>query len=233
VSCLTEETEAEIRRVAPGVDVRRVPNPIPIERGAAPASATSELVLFAGEVGQRKGVDVLIEAWPAVRAARPEAWCLVVGPSTGMAIPEMPGLDVRGPVSMADVRALMRDARVVVLPSRAEAMPMVILEAMSLARPFVATPVGQVPDLAVDDGALVPVGDADALSSAIVRFLEAPDHAEAVGIRGQDVCARRQGVEVVDAMWRAIYADCVGASRVSDDAAAGSGSVPGAPASTP
>ena len=46
-----------------------------------------ELVVFAGEIGMRKGADVLHRAWRLVAQRRPHARCLMVGPVTDFAPP--------------------------------------------------------------------------------------------------------------------------------------------------
>jgi glycosyltransferase involved in cell wall biosynthesis len=207
-SCLTAETEERIRRIAPRARVFRVPNPIPLVGAVTPADATPELVVFGGEVGRRKGIDVLAAAWPATRAQVPTARCIVVGPSTDLVVPSLPGLEVRPPVAKDEMRRLIESSRVVVLPSRAEAMPMLLLEARSLARPFVATRVGQVPDLSVSDAELVPVDDPEALSAALTHFLVDRNHARKVGEAGQAQCAATHGIDAVDRLWREIYTGC-------------------------
>ena len=71
-----------------------------------------------------------------------------------------------------DVRALMIQADVVILPSHTEGFPRAIWEAMILQRPVIATPAGGVTDLVEHDktGLLVPFDDAPALAAAIERL---------------------------------------------------------------
>lgn len=79
---------------------------------------------------------------------------------------------IHGWASEPLVRAFIRDARALILPSFAEGLPVVIMEALALGRPVVATMVGGIPEL-VDRycGWPVPAGDAEALSGAIYEVL--------------------------------------------------------------
>src|SRR5690606_13974896 len=81
-----------------------------------------------------------------------------------------------GLVGPERVAALMRAARVVVLPSRSENFPLVVLEALAAGAPLVATRVGGIPE-AVRDGRealLVPPDDPAALAGALARVLADP-----------------------------------------------------------
>jgi glycosyltransferase involved in cell wall biosynthesis len=82
---------------------------------------------------------------------------------------------------------LIREARVVALPSRTEGLPIVLLEAMAQARPVVATPVGGTPELVVDGetGVLVPPGDVHALAQALREVLDDDERARRLGESGR------------------------------------------------
>jgi glycosyltransferase involved in cell wall biosynthesis len=86
-----------------------------------------------------------------------------------------------------DVPALLAGCDVFCLPSRAEGMPLVVLEAMAQARPVVATAVGGTPELVVDGetGLLVPPDDVDALARALKRALADPGLATRMGEAGR------------------------------------------------
>jgi hypothetical protein len=174
--------------------------------GAGGADETSEVVLFAGEISSRKGADVLAAAWSRVAAARPAARCLMVGPPSDVAVPALERLDVRPPVDAAGMRSLLREARVVALPSRAEGMPMFLTEALAAGRPFVSTPVGGIPELAAAGGTLVPVGDPEPLAKALIELLSSPEHARARGEEGRGFCAATRSAAVIDRRLREIYA---------------------------
>ena len=76
-----------------------------------------------------------------------------------------------------DVADLLGAADVCVLPSRWEGTPLIAQEVLRAGRPLVATRTGGVPDLVGGAAELVPVGDAPALTDALVRVLTDPAHA--------------------------------------------------------
>jgi glycosyltransferase involved in cell wall biosynthesis len=205
VICLDETALELARRAAPDVVCEIVPNPIVPDPDPAPADTTAELVLFAGEISLRKGADVLHAAWQLISAGRPDARCMMVGPEGDFSPPAAPRLEVRGVASPPEMRAMLRACRVVALPSRAEAMPMILVEAMGSARPFVSTPVGAVPELAAGGGMLVPVGDAEALAESLLRMLDDPGEARSLGERGLAMCRETRSVAIVDTRLRDIY----------------------------
>lgn len=170
VVALGPRSAAVMEGVSSSTRVEIIPNPIEVP-DRAPPPALGQTVLFAGEVGTRKGVDVLVEAWRTVSVARPAARLRIVGPPGDIAAGG-DGVEVLGSLSRAEVLGEMAEAVVVVLPSRAEVMPMVLLEAMARARPVVTTPVGDVPYLLGGLGRLVPVGDAGALAGALIDVLD-------------------------------------------------------------
>jgi glycosyltransferase involved in cell wall biosynthesis len=193
-----------VRRLAPRVRAEILPNPTPIDPLSGPASDTPELALFAGEVGLRKGADVLQRAWEAVAARRPHAHCVVVGPATALQLPPTERLEVRGPVSSIALRELIRGARVIALPSRGEALPMILTEAMAAGRPFVSTATGGTSALA-DGGLIVPIDDHLALADALVALLADPERAQALGSAGRSLCQQWMSPEAVDARLRQLY----------------------------
>jgi glycosyltransferase involved in cell wall biosynthesis len=79
--------------------------------------------------------------------------------------------------SNAQVRALIREARALILPSFAEGLPVVLMEALALGRPVIATSVAGIPELVADRtcGWLVPAGSIEQLARAIRECLGASD----------------------------------------------------------
>jgi glycosyltransferase involved in cell wall biosynthesis len=134
-----------------------VPNTVVSDDRAPVPPPPAARAVFAGELSRRKGLDVLLEAWPRVRAVLPDAELVVAGPVGDIEPSPHAGVHWTGAVDNSQVRTLLREARVAVLPSRREVMPMFVLEAMSAGRAVVATPVGALADTVGDGGVVVPV----------------------------------------------------------------------------
>lgn len=182
VATLTAEAESVIRDMAPDTYVARIGNPgMPRQSPQIPAPVSR--YVFAGEIGVRKGFDVLIEAWRLVMTHRNDLELHVYGvDGQGYTPPATEGVSYHGPVNANIILAsLGTPGTVAVLPSRAEALPMFLLEAMASSAPAVASDVGSISDLLEDCGTVVPVGDAKRLASALLAYAENPSLTERHG----------------------------------------------------
>lgn len=86
-----------------------------------------------------------------------------------------------------DVAEVMSVFDLFVLPSLNEGMGRVLVEAMALGKPVVASNVGGIPDLVIHgkNGCLVPPGDAQSLSAAISDLIEDPERGRKMGENGK------------------------------------------------
>jgi glycosyltransferase involved in cell wall biosynthesis len=216
VTVLSNTDLAAVRGLAPNVHVELLPNPTPLDLLAGPVAGTSEVVLFAGEVGLRKGADILQRAWETVASRRPRAKCIIVGPATELRVPCSERLEVHGPVSSDRVKQLIREARVIALPSRGEALPMILTEAMAAGRPFVSTPTGGITSLG-ESGLIVPVEDHQALAMALIELLADPERAQSLGSTGQVICREKMSPETIDRRLRKLYMSLSNRSPVGPD----------------
>lgn len=99
-----------------------------------------------------------------------------------------------------DVRPLIKEAHVYVLPSYGEGMPRTVLEALSIGRPIVTTNANGCRDT-VDEGVngfMVPVADAAALATAMARFIDEPRLLAPMADASRAKCARQFDVRVVN-----------------------------------
>jgi glycosyltransferase involved in cell wall biosynthesis len=167
--------------------------PTPVEDLPMAAEGFEDALLFVGRLRIRKGVEVMLEA--LARRDSSDARLLVAGdgehgPALRQRVREL-GLEERvrflGHAPAGQVRALLRTARCLVVPSTYEGMPLVILEAMEAGLPIVATTVSGIPEVVVDGetGWLVPSEDPEALAEALVRVLGDPDDARRRGEAGR------------------------------------------------
>ncbi len=137
--------------------------------------------LFVGELSHEiKGTDVLIEAMAIAYHQASDIRLRLIGDGPDgdhdRARVRTLGLDevvtFSGVQKPAAVRAAMDQADCLVVSSRTEGMPRVILEAFARGLPVVATRVGGIPEVVHDDqnGLLVPMADVGALAAAMVRM---------------------------------------------------------------
>lgn len=158
IICCSEELARAMR----GCGLRNVHAiPYGVDLPSRRGSEDVELpVLYAGRLSPEKNIEVIAEATDGVPR-------IVAGDGPLRAL--LP--DALGFVSQRELAALYERAGVVVLVSREEGLPNVVLEAMAHGKAVIATPVGGIPTLIEDGvtGLLVPVGDAAALRSAIDR----------------------------------------------------------------
>ncbi|MDN5914093.1 MAG: glycosyltransferase family 4 protein [Pseudonocardia sp.] len=183
VHALGPTTAALIRdTIGSSPEIVVVPNCVTVRRSTGPAGANAPRALFAGEISLRKGVDVLLEAWTGVRSAVPDAELLVLGKPRDVGLHRrLDGLSWGGSVPRQRVLAELDRCRVAVLPTRSEAQPMFVLEAMAAGRPVVTTPIAEIPGTVADVAGLVAVGDANALAAALTSYLSYPDRATTAG----------------------------------------------------
>jgi glycosyltransferase involved in cell wall biosynthesis len=142
-----------------------------------------EVTLFFGYIREYKGLDVLLEAWPAVTRARPQARLVVAGDPVRLAPARRRELEAWaarvgavhrfGYVDVADVMHYVTVADVLVMPYRHVSQSGVLFLALSVDLPIVATLVGGLPEVLRDgDSALlVPPESPEALSDALIRVL--------------------------------------------------------------
>ena len=147
----------------------------------------------------QKGIDVLLRSFVDVRKRLPDAGLTLVGGGdeleTYTTLAEQIGLttSVRfvGPVPNA--APYIARADVMILPSRWEGLPVVVLESLGLERPVVATAVSGTPSVVIDGatGWLVPPEDEQALATAIVDCVERPDEARRRAESGRELIEAR------------------------------------------
>lgn len=150
------------------------------------APSKEPAILFVGREFERKGGEVLVEAFAAVRQAVPRATLHIVGARPRVSAP---GVTVHGKLAdRSELIRLYRRSRAFCLPSLYEPWGFVLTEAMALGTPCVGTSVQSIPHL-LDGGRaglLVPPGDPEALADALIRLLQDDSLASELSRRGRE-----------------------------------------------
>jgi glycosyltransferase involved in cell wall biosynthesis len=134
--------------------------------------------VFLGELRPVKGIDVLIEAIALLhRAGRPVTGTLVgSGPDRDALQAQVANLGLTAAIRFMPAmpgHLALALGRVMVVPSRAESLPYVVLEAAAASVPIITTNVGGIPEIfGPQSDALIPPRDAGALAQAIARALD-------------------------------------------------------------
>lgn len=171
-----------------------------------------------GRLCEQKGQILLLEA---IKQLRDEGWNLHL---TLVGDGEMRGqleakiqdygllqeVRITGWATGTEVRQYIEDARALVLPSFAEGLPVVLMEAFALRRPVVSTYVAGIPELVESDvnGWLVPAGSVEALANAIRKVLQMPtDILTEMGGRGTLTVKRQHNVTTEAYKLAALFED--------------------------
>jgi L-malate glycosyltransferase len=225
VAPVSEELAGHLRALAPRATFEVVPNVVdtaefapapaalrasePSARagaGSAAEPSAGPRLLNVAALAEKKGHRFLLEAL----AELPDATLEVVGDGELRSELERQatalGVDSRirflGERPKHEVAELMRAADLFVLPSLAENLPVVLIEAQASGLPAVATAVGGVAELVDSDaGTLVPAADPTALAAAIQATLDRDFEPAALATRARD----RYGYDAIAARWTSIY----------------------------
>ena len=159
-------------------------------------------VVYFGRWAPEKGVAVLLEYMRST--SNPPRCEIYADQSPDIGIP---GVTVKPWVGEHEVRAIMRRAKLLVLPSYAEAYPTVILEALACGTPFVATNVGGLPDIAnaSEAGVLIEPGDWATLGHSIEMMLASPEDWTRCSQFGHAWVNNTCNSERVASLWREAY----------------------------
>jgi glycosyltransferase involved in cell wall biosynthesis len=194
--------ELELQTVAgAGVDLERFPvQPLP------PLSGTGGqglVFLLLGRSDAAKGVIEFRDAARALAERAPNSRFLIAGPAGDASALLAPAagsaIELLGDV--ADVRPLLAQAHVVVVPSYAEGMSRVALEALASGRPLIASDIPGARE-AIDErvnGVLVAPRDVKALTAAMESFLKRPDLIPSMARASRLKAERRFDVRTVNA----------------------------------
>lgn len=176
----------------------------------APLSLDPPVFLLIGRMLKDKGVLEFGAAATALKQRYPRALFRLLGPHDDHPA-SVPWILIQGWIDEGiveylpeteDIRPAMAQAGIYVLPSYREGTPRSVLEAMAMGRPVVTTDAPGCRETVVDgdNGFLVPVADAEALATAMERFILEPGLIEKMGKRGREIAEEKYDVRKVNAV---------------------------------
>lgn len=197
-----------------GVDLARFENVQPADLTQLGLPAGRRAILYVGRLDRQKGLDWLLEeVMPRVCNELPEHDLLLVGDGPQrqelQALTAKLGLHDRVQFALwrADVPRILAASDLLVLPSRWEGMPNVVLEAMAAGKPVVAAQVEGVAEL-LGDGAApqsCPSGDANGYAERIVRLAHDRILAAELGAQSQRRVAAEFSLAVMISRYESLY----------------------------
>lgn len=177
-------------------------NPVELPPYQEPSASNALKLLFLGRMGERKGPDRILHAVARLpHPLRESVRLYMAGDGDVNAVRQLAvelGLqaraDIRDWIEGEEKERWLRETNAFILPSRAEGLPMAMLEAMAWSKALIVSPVGGIPEFVTDEqeGILVPPDDIDAISRAIATLAQYPD------LRAQMGRAARARVEPLD-----------------------------------
>ena len=197
------------------IDVDAIGKIRPVDWTSLGWPSDAQVLLFVGRLHRQKGLDVLVEAIERLLSGPADSQamrCLLVG--DGPQREELTRIAKRlGPARFqlagwrADSLSLIKGCRVLVLPSRYEGMPNVILEAMAAGKPVAATAVEGVAELLGDaaDGQTCPPEDPAALRELIQRLWQDEQAARELGLMNRQRAADEHQMGRLVSDYRDLY----------------------------
>jgi polysaccharide biosynthesis protein PslH len=220
VLACSEIDAGRLRELAPAADVRVVPNGVDLDyfHGPAPEREDDRTLVFVGQMAwfpNRDGIlDFIAHAWPILRERHPQLRLQVIGKRDGLpaGAGEADGVEFTGFVD--DLRPLIRDAAVYVVPLRAgSGTRLKLLEAMALGKAIVSTRVGA-EGIGLRDGhdALLADSPAD-FAAAVSRLLGDRALRARLGAAARRSAERSYGWEAIGDGLLGIYDELLHAPR--------------------
>lgn len=179
VIAIDKLTYRTIKEHLPMVSVSWVPNPIDLSGFPEPVPASENSIVFIGWVLKNKGIEELLTAWERVWGKHQDWTLKIVGPCKEDYLSSLKnrfsfqGVIFEGEKRHDEAMDILNSSEIFILPSYTEGFPNTVLEAMSLAKPTIATHVGAIPDmLSGDCGEVIEPGASEPIEKAINRFIE-------------------------------------------------------------
>ncbi len=215
VVVVNQETAGLYSKYVSESKIEVIPYGVVLERFSQGKPSKSSTIVAIGSLFERKGFDILIDAWATIADEFPNTSIDIYGDG-----PQRTDLKklvenreitdsvtFHGNVEHKMIRDALSEARAFVHPSRSEGFPHVRLEAMASGCPVIASNVWGTHEMVRDgiDGMVIPTDDISALGSAMRTLLSEPDLANEMGKNAREQAATKFDWEQIAQKWVRIY----------------------------
>lgn len=197
---ITAVSETARAPLPAGLDISIVPNGVDVASLQSDVDKNSRQVAFLGRDEPRKGLEILLEAWPAVVEAVPDVELVVMGAER-----DVPGIEWLGWVDDVTKAEVLNGSAIYVAPNTGgESFGIVLVEAMAAGAAVVASNLDAFSDVGGHAAQYFENGDAVALSEEIVMLLEHEDIRTGLAEAGRARAAEFDWANV-SAAYRVLY----------------------------
>ncbi len=182
-------------------------------RPLTPLEDRDDVIAFMARLAHEKGIREFLDALPDILAGNPHCKVRIYGTGSledevGKRVAEMDGrVEFVGWVAHGDMPRHLNEIKLLVMPSYAEGLPNVMLEAMACGAAVLVNPVGSIPDVVRDGdtGFLMDGNDPKTISNRVLQVLQDSD-LEAVSRRGRSLVEENFTFQrQVEKWWRLFY----------------------------
>jgi glycosyltransferase involved in cell wall biosynthesis len=223
---LSQSWKEFFRKILPAEKLSVIPNGIDLKPflEAKGEKTVIPSILFLGEVGRRKGVYDLLQAAKILHDRNIDCRWYVAGPGEIDEAKSYAGrlglekeVEFLGPQTGADKVQLLARSWIFVLPSYAEGLPIVVIEAMVSGLPVIAGHVGGIPEMVTEgeNGFLIQPGNVNDLADKIAMLLSDKALIQGISQNNQKAVEEKYGISACAKRIGRIYEDVSGGARMN------------------
>lgn len=197
-------------------NISYINNPIDLKSLEKYEISSQNKIVYIGWIIKEKGIEELLEAYEILKPnISPDVRLELIGPANSEYISYLhekysfEGVEYLGELEHGLAMRELASAEIFILPSYTEGFPNVILEAMALKKPIIATNVGAIPDILADTGIIIHPQDIDAIVSAVSKLMAAAEERKVLGINAFDRVRDNFEIEITYEKYKKLWNDLV------------------------
>lgn len=201
---LDQNSYIKLKKKWPEINAFNVPNPIDMYQMPKPVQTTKKDIVFLGWNIRSKGVEELIIAWNNTGKMFPDYCLKLIGPIREQyrlylnSLIKVDNVIFTGELSHETALGMLNESSIFILPSYTEGFPNVVVEAMALKKPIIATCVGAIPEMLDENrGILIEPKSIEQIEKALKYFLMNMEEAQSMAQRAYIYACENYNIEKV------------------------------------